>query len=93
MQTRRDVLEVKFTNFRFYLRENSPVEILRKMEDEFLQRETGDLVVYIRSQSTINPVEGAERFIDRYNIPVFMQSTVHRYFVCFEYLLNDEVID
>ena len=93
MQTRREVLEEKFTNFRSYLRANSPIGSLRKMEEEILQRETDDVIIYIRSKSTMNPEEGAGQFIDRYDIPRFMQSTVHRYFACFEYLLNDEEID
>ena len=93
MQTRREVLDEKFTNFRSYLRANCPIGTLRKMEEEFLQRETDDVIVYIRSQATINPEEGAGTFIDRYRIPQTMHSTIHRYFACFEYLLNDEEID
>ena len=93
MQTRREVLDEKFTNFRSYIRANCPPELLLKLEEEILQRETDDVIVYIRSKSTMNPEEGAGQFIDRYDIPTFMQSTVHRYFTCFEYLLNDEEID
>ena len=78
MQTRFEVLEEKFTNFRSYLRANSPIGALQKMEEEILQRETDDVIVYIQSQSTMNPEEGAGRFIDRYSIPAFMRSTVHR---------------
>ena len=63
------------------------------MEEEILQRETGDVIVYIRSQSTMNPEEGAGRVYRSLQYTEFMQSTVHRYFACFEYLLNDEEID
>jgi hypothetical protein len=93
MQTRREVLEEKFTNFRSYLRANSPIGTLQQLEEEILQRETDDVIVYIQTQANLNPEEGAGHFIDRYSIPACMRSTVHRYFACFDYLLNNEEID
>ena len=93
MASRREVLEEKFSNFRSYLRANCPPENLKQLEGEVLQKDTEDIVLYIQSQSSLNVEEGAARFIDRYGIPRFMQTTVHRYFTCFDYLIMDESID
>ena len=93
MQTRRDVLEEKFVNFRKYLRENSPVGILSKLETEILQRNTDDIWLYIQSQTTLDPQEGVARFVERYSIPQYMRHMIVKYFECFEYLLMDECVD
>ena len=93
MQTRRDVLEEKFVNFRKYLREHSPAGILQKLENEILQRNTDDIWLYIQSQTSLDPQEGVARFVERYNIPKYMHDTVRKYFECFEYLLMEESID
>ena len=93
MQTRRDVLEEKFVNFRKYLREHSPAGILLKLETEILQRNTDDIWLYIQSQTTLDPQEGVARFVERYNIPKYMHYMIGKYFECFEYLLMDECVD
>ena len=91
MQTRKDVLEIKFTNFRQYLLENSPPLTRSKLEEEILHRKTDDIWLYVQSQTSMDPEEGADRFIERYDIPKFMRPTVKRYFTCFEYLLAETV--
>ena len=91
MQTRRDVLGEKFANFRSYLRANCPGDILPNLELEILQKDDDDIVIYIMSQSTLNPEEGAGLFISRYGIPRDMHCTIQRYFTCFEYLLQESV--
>jgi len=91
MQTRREVLEEKFVNFMKYLREHSPAGVLMKLEKEILQRNTDDIWLYIQSQTTLDPQEGAIRFVERYGIPQCMYDTILRYFQCFEYLLMESV--
>ena len=55
MQTRGEVLEEKFSNFRQYLREHSPASVLMKLEKEILGRDTDDIWLYIQSQTTLDP--------------------------------------
>lgn len=93
MQSRKDALEEKFSNFKRYLREHSPTATLVKLEEELLQRHTEDIWIYVQSQTSLDPKEGALRFIERYSIPQAMHSTIERYFACFEYLLMEETVD
>ena len=91
MQTRGEVLNEKFENFRSYLRANTPSRSLAKMEAEILHRDMEEVILYLQANATTEPGEGAAAFNDHYSVPLYMQDTVERYFHCFAYLLGEEV--